>query len=113
VKPATALATAFVVVAAGSGCSQAPAQAPRAAAPSTSPDPVTVCVNQLTYWAAEDLRGSDSQGYDYQHRGLTAQQADSLRGIVAEARGLAQEPAAAVVAERVRTACAAIAGPAS
>ena len=80
--------------------------------PSTTappPDPVTVCVNQLTYWAGEDLRGAPDQGYDYQHRGLSAQQADALRDIVDQARALGDTRPDAFVHDRVQAACASIA----
>jgi FtsP/CotA-like multicopper oxidase with cupredoxin domain len=112
VRRAAPLAVALAA-AALAGCAPAPAP-PQAASPTSrpAPDPVAVCINQLTHWAAEDLRGTDTQGYDYQHRGLTAQQADALRGIVAEAQGLGQDQAAQVVPERIRAACTAIAGPA-
>jgi hypothetical protein len=107
---------AFALVGVVPGCGQAPQAArpeppPQPARPSSpAPDPVTVCVNQLTYWAGEDLRGQDGEGYDYQHRGLTAQQADALRAIVAEAQALAPDRATGLVAERVRAACEGIAG---
>jgi FtsP/CotA-like multicopper oxidase with cupredoxin domain len=112
VRRAAALAVALVG-AALPGCAPAPAP-PQGTSPMSrpAPDPVAVCINQLTQWAAEDLRGPDTQGYDYQHRGLTAEQADALRGIVAEAQGLGQDQAAQVVPERIRAACTAIAGPA-
>ena len=49
------------------------APAPAAAAPTTAPpNPITVCTNQLTYWAGEQLRGAPDVGFDYQHMGLTA-----------------------------------------
>jgi hypothetical protein len=111
--PRAPLLIAIVLVAALSGCAPAPEPAapatPRPASPQ-APDPVTVCVNQLTHWAGEDLRAPDALGYDYQHRGLTAQQADALRAIVGEAQSLGPDRAAEVVPERIRTACTAIAG---
>jgi hypothetical protein len=114
VAPVTPFRAAFLIVfalvAVVSGCSPAPPVAPQVSPPTPPPDPVTVCVNQLTHWAAEDLSGNDREGYDYQHRGLTAQQADALRAIVAEAQALDPDRAAGVVAQRIRAECERIAG---
>ncbi len=84
------------------GCVPAPTTV---AAPATTqsrprPDPVTVCTNQLTYWAGEQLRGVDA-GYDYQEMGLTAAQNDALGVIVERARA----ESAPTVSEMAHDAC--------
>jgi hypothetical protein len=96
-------------VLAGCAAGPVPPPPPQFGATSPPPDPVTVCVNQLTYWAAEDLRGAPDQGYDYQHRGLTAQQADALREIVDQALALGDSRPDTFVPDRVQAACASIA----
>ncbi|NMH78019.1 hypothetical protein [Pseudonocardia xinjiangensis] len=95
-------------VLAGCAAGPVPPAPPQFSATPPPPDPVTVCVNQLTYWAAEDLRGAPDQGYDYQHRGLSSQQADALREIVDDARALGDSRSDAFVPDRVQAACASI-----
>jgi hypothetical protein len=86
------------------------APAPAPAAPTTvPPDPITVCTNQLTYWAGEQLRGARDVGFDYQHMGLTAAQADALRSLVERARAQGPSLPADWVAEQARAACTEIA----
>ncbi|HEU4946421.1 MAG TPA: hypothetical protein VFT31_04655 [Kribbella sp.] len=64
------------------------------AVPSQSPtatptkDPLTGCVEQLDYWAKENLRRAPDEGYDYQHMALTADKYDELRQIIQAARPL-------------------------
>jgi hypothetical protein len=45
-------------------------------------------VDQLEYWAGENLRRAPDQAYDYQHMGLTAEKYDELRKLVKTARTL-------------------------
>jgi hypothetical protein len=85
--------------AAGTG---APASAP--APTPTRADPVTACTNQLVYWAGAQLRGEDDGG-DYQHHGLTSEQNDALRAIVADAQALGSSLPPDYVAQRARSAC--------
>jgi type IV pilus biogenesis protein CpaD/CtpE len=86
------------------------APGPAPAAPTTAPpDPITVCTNQLTYWAGEQLRGAPDVGFDYQHMGLTAAQADALRSLVERARAQGPSLHADWVPEQARAACAEIA----
>jgi hypothetical protein len=82
----------------------APPPSPTSTAPTTPPpDPVQVCVNQLTYWAGEDLRGDADGSFDYQHRGLSSEQNDALAVLVEQARAQAWTPEQ--LAERARAAC--------
>lgn len=84
--------------------------APTPAAPTTArPDPVTVCTTQLTYWAGEQLRGGPDVGFDYQHMGLTAAQADALRALVERARAQGPTLPADWVPAQARAACSEIA----
>jgi hypothetical protein len=53
-----------------------------------SKDPLTGCVEQLVYWANENLRRAPDQAFDYQHMGLTAEKYDELRKIQNAARVL-------------------------
>jgi type IV pilus biogenesis protein CpaD/CtpE len=86
------------------------APAPAPAAPTTvPPDPITVCTNQLTYWAGEQLRGARDVGFDYQHMGLTAAQADALRSLVERARAQGPSLPADWVPEQAHAACTEIA----
>ena len=100
-----------LLAAATAGCgAAAPASTTPAPTPTpTRADPVTACTNQLVYWAGVDLRGEDDGG-DYQHRGLTSEQYEALRTIVADAqaRGAARpddqvERQARVACERIAT----------
>ncbi len=45
-------------------------------------------MDQLVYWAGENLRRAPDQAYDYQHMGLTSEQYDELRKIEKAARAL-------------------------
>ncbi|WP_232664122.1 hypothetical protein [Pseudonocardia sp. TRM90224] len=92
-----AAAGAFLVVACAGPAPAAP-PAPQFPPP---PDPVTVCIGQLEYWAGEQLRGAPDQGFDYQHMGLTSQQADALALIVERARA----EGAGVITPMAREAC--------
>lgn len=97
VTPLLLVALAATSCATGGGSPATPPTPTRA-------DPVTACTNQLVYWAETDLRGEDDGG-DYQHRGLTSEQNDALRAIVADAqaRGTALPPDQ--VARQARAAC--------
>jgi hypothetical protein len=93
------------------GC--APAAGPPPAAPpptaqaaTPAPDPVTVCANQLTYWAGEELHGAPDAGFDYQEMGLTHAQFDALDALVAQARAQGLPPDR--LAARARELCTAI-----
>jgi hypothetical protein len=91
-------------------CAPAPTSTPPPAAPTTArPDPVTVCANQLTYWAGEQLRGAQDVGFDYQHMGLTAAQADALGALVERARAQGPNLPAGWVPAQARAACVEIA----
>lgn len=89
-----------------SGCGSGPAPATAQAQPATTttppPDPVTVCTNQLVYWAGEQLRGAPDKGWDYQHMGLTGEENNALDAVVAKARAEGE----GVVAGLARQACA-------
>jgi hypothetical protein len=94
------------LVAAAAGCAGG-GTPPPAPAPTPTParaDPVTACTNQLVYWAGVDLRGEDDGG-DYQHRGLTSEQNDALRAIVADAGRQGSAPPADQVERQARAAC--------
>jgi hypothetical protein len=86
--PAVLGALAVALVA---GCAPPAAPAPTVAA-SPSPDAVSACANQLTYWAGEELRGAPDAGYDYQEMGLTSAQSDALGTLVDEARAQPTRP---------------------
>lgn len=79
------------------------------ASPSSSPteDPLTSCIEQLVYWAGENLRRAPDQGYDYQHMGLTSDKYDELRKIQTAARALKVKGKlpATFVHDRSRAAC--------
>ena len=91
-------------------CAPAPTPVAPAASPTTArPDAVTVCTNQLTYWAGEQLRGAPDIGFDYQHMGLTAAQADALRDLVERARAQGPDVPADWVPTQARAACTEIA----
>jgi hypothetical protein len=79
--------------------------APATAAAAASPDPVTVCANQLVYWAGEQLRGAPDGGLDYQEMGLTSAQADALGTLVDQARAQGPGRAAGFVPARARELC--------
>lgn len=82
--------------------------APVPAAPA-APDPVTRCVDQLLYWAPQDLGEAPDQGFDdYQQRGLSTQQNTALRTLVAAAAALGPDRAPGFLAERARELCAAL-----
>jgi hypothetical protein len=100
-----ALAAAVLAGCAPAASPQAP---PPAAAPATTPppDPVTVCANQLTYWAGEELRGAPDAGFDYQEMGLSHAQFDALDTLVAQARSQSLPPDR--LAARARELCTAI-----
>jgi hypothetical protein len=90
---------------AAAGCATdagAPASTP--APTPTRADPVTACTNQLVYWAGAELRGEDDGG-DYQHHGLTSEQYDALRAIVADAQAQGTALPPDYVAQRARSAC--------
>jgi hypothetical protein len=93
----------FLAVAAGcAGDPGAPASVP--APTPTRADAVTACTNQLVYWADAQLRGDDDGG-DYQHHGLTSEQNDALRAIVADAQAQGPSLPPDYVAQRARSAC--------
>jgi hypothetical protein len=87
------------------GC--APTAPPPPAPPAPAPDPVTVCTNQLAYWAGEELRGAPDAGFDYQEMGLTHAQFDALDALVAQARAEGLPPDR--LAARARELCTTIA----
>ena len=102
---------ALVLLLAGcTGGAPRPATASTLPPSSPPPDPLTVCVNQLTHWADQELAGAPDQGYDHQHRGLTSAQADALRDIVGQAQALGSDRPSGFVAERVQVACRAVVG---
>jgi hypothetical protein len=99
------LLIAFLAIAVSTGCStgsDAPTSTP-APAP-TRTDPVTVCTNQLVYWAGAQLRGEDDGG-DYQHHGLNGEQNDALQTIVAEAQARGPALPADQIERQARSAC--------
>ena len=105
-RPRPLLLVGLLVAAASAGCAGAPAPGP-APAPTPTPtraDPVTACTNQIVYWTGAELRGEDDGG-DYQHHGLTSEQYDAQRAIVAkaQARGSALPPDQ--IARQARAAC--------
>ena len=75
----------------------------------TTTNAVAVCTNQLTYWAGEQLRGAPDIGFDYQHMGLTAAQADALRDLVERARAQGPDLPVDWVPTQARAACTEIA----
>jgi hypothetical protein len=111
----TATAAALVIAApallsacsAGAPADPAPPPATTTTTAAPPPDPVTACVGQLTYWADQDLSGAADPGYDYQHRGLTSEQAEALT--VLEERARAEGWTAEQLAEQARAACVPIA----
>ena len=74
-----------------------------------APDPVTVCTNQLTYWAGEQLRGAPDGGFDYQEMGLSHAQFDALAVLVDGARARGPSLSADWVPTRARELCTEIA----
>lgn len=99
------LLAGFVVAAVSTGC------AGGAGAPGSGPtptptraDPVTACTNQLVYWAGAQLRGEDDGG-DYQHHGLTSEQYDAQRAIVADAQAKGPALPPDQIARQARAAC--------
>jgi hypothetical protein len=99
---ATVLAAAALLLACSPAAPTAPPTAPVTPSP-PPPDPLTVCTNQLVYWAGQDLAGADGEGYDYQHRGLSSEQNDALTHLVEQARAGSWSPEQ--LAEQARTAC--------
>lgn len=95
-------ALAIAVAAVLTGCAPAPAPAPAAPPP---PDPVTVCTNQLTYWAGEQLRGAPDGGLDYQEMGLTGAQSAALATLVDQTRAQGPGRSPGWVADRARALC--------
>ena len=96
-----------VLLLAAACSTDAPTAPGRTAAPTTPPpDPVTVCTDQITYWAGQDLTGTADGSFDYQHRGLTSEQNDALGALVEQARAASWSPEQ--LAEQARTACGAI-----
>ena len=91
------------LLAAAAGCAT-DAGAPAPTPTPTRADPVTACTNQLVYWAGEQLRGEDDGG-DFQHHGLTSEQNDALRTIVADAQAQGTALPPDYVAQRARSAC--------
>ena len=99
------LLVGLVATAVSTGCSTG------SGAPSSTPtrtptraDPVTACTNQLVYWAGAQLRGEDDGG-DYQHHGLSSEQNDALRQIVADAQARKPAPAPDELVQQARSAC--------
>jgi hypothetical protein len=91
------------------GCAGAPPAAPAAPSRPPAPDPVTVCTNQLTYWAGEQLRGAPDGGFDYQEMGLSHAQFDALAVLVDGARARGPSLSADWVPTRARELCTEIA----
>jgi hypothetical protein len=101
------LLVGLVATAVSTGCSTgsgAPSSTPTPTPTPTRADPVTACTNQLVYWAGAQLRGEDDGG-DYQHHGLSSEQNDALRQIVAAAQARGQASAPDRIAQQARTAC--------
>jgi hypothetical protein len=93
------------LLAAAAGCAAGVGTPASTPAPTpTRADPVTACTNQLVYWAGAQLRGEDDGG-DYQHHGLTSEQNDALRAIVADAQAQGSALPPDYVAQRARAAC--------
>ena len=103
------LPVGLLVTALSTGCaagSGAPAATP-ATSPAATPtraDPVTACTNQIVYWAGAELRGEDDGG-DYQHHGLTSEQYDAQRAIVADAQAKGSALPPDEIARQARAAC--------
>jgi len=108
VRTGRRLLVGLLVAAAATGCAGAPGPGPTpASTPKPTPtrvDPVAACTNQLVYWAGAQLRGEDDGG-DYQHHGLTSEQYDALRAIVADAQAQGTALPPDYVAQRARSAC--------
>jgi hypothetical protein len=49
-------------------------------------DPVTVCVNQLVYWAQDILGNARDWGLDYQEMGLDGDTYEAVKALVEDAR---------------------------
>lgn len=77
-----------LVVFGTAGCGGGPQGATASPTATPSKDPLTGCVEQLVYWANENLRRAPDEAYDYQHMGLTADQYDELRKLQKAARVL-------------------------
>lgn len=91
------------------GCATAPPPTGREPAATSSPtpstpDPVEVCVRQVTYWVGETLRAAPDEGFDYQHMGLSGATYDVVRAVTAEARA-ASADVDALVARRALEEC--------
>ena len=97
---------AVVLLTAGCGGS---GQATGSVSPTATPtqDALGSCVDQLVYWAGENLRRAPDQAYDYQHMGLTAEKYDELRKIEKAARALQAKGKlpSTWVSDRSREAC--------
>ena len=81
-------ALAGLVVFGTAGCGGGSQEATAGTTATPSKDPLAGCVEQLVYWANENLRRAPDQAYDYQHMGLTAEKYDELRKIQNAARVL-------------------------
>jgi hypothetical protein len=108
-----AVSAAALLSGCGSAGSTAPAATPSPAvsAPAVSApaDPATICANQLTHWAGEELRAASDEGFDYQEMGLTGAQFAALGTLVEEARAQGPDLPPDWVADRARALCAEIA----
>ena len=91
------------------GCAGPPPAAPPPPSTPPAPDPVTVCTDQLVYWAGEQLRGAPDGGFDYQEMGLSGAQADALSDLVDDARAQGPDLAPDRVPSRARELCTRIA----
>jgi hypothetical protein len=84
-----------------------------AAAPTTSSrlrTPAETCTLQVGYWAAELVKATTDQGYDYQHMGLTEPDYRLVLAITKEAKQLrrhaTEEATLAFVAREAQRRCA-------
>ena len=107
-RPRPLLLVGLLVAAVSVGCAGASSSGP-APTPTPTPtpsraDPVTACTNQIVYWAGAELRGEDDGG-DYQHHGLTSEQYDAQRAIVADAQAKGSALPPDEIARQARAAC--------
>ena len=96
---------AVVAAALLGGCAAGSPTVPAPPSRPPAPDPVTICTNQLSYWATEQLRGAPDGGLDYQEMGLSGAQADALVVLVDEARAQGPGLPAGWVPHRARELC--------
>ena len=79
-------ATVLLAIAGCSGGPGAAAPTPTTTTTTSTVDPVTVCTNQLVYWAKDILGNAKDSGLDYQEMGLDGDQYEALQALVDEAK---------------------------